>query len=116
VRASVAISAAQKMKMGLFKGFCRTYFAGIVRSSIGPFKSVAMLPAAALASSWPFETERVLMSSSSTPTDFVVSFCAAAGVEAITSIAGISVGRCRILEVMCVVVMWVFVLGISLFN
>jgi len=56
------------------------------------------------------------MSSSSTPTDFVVSFCAAAGVEAITSIAGISVGSCRILEVMCVVVMWVFVLGISRFN
>ena len=75
-----------------------------------------MLPAVALASSWLFDTERVLMSSSSTPTDFVVSFCAAAGVEAIVSIAGILVGSCGILEVVYVVVMWVFVLGVSRFN
>jgi hypothetical protein len=93
-----------------FKG-CRTYFAGTVRSSIGPFKSVAMLLAVALASSWLFDTERVLMSSSSTPTDFVVSFCAAAAVEAIVSIAGISVGSCRVLEVVYVVIMWILVLG-----
>jgi hypothetical protein len=70
-----------------------------------------MLLAVALASSWLFDTERVLMSSSSTPTDFVVSFCAAAAVEAIVSIAGISVGSCRVLEVVYVVIMWILVLG-----
>jgi hypothetical protein len=74
-----------------------TYFAGTDLSSIGPFKSVAMLLAAALASSWPLEIERVLISSSSTPIDLEVSFAEAAGVESITSTAGIS-GECLVIS------------------
>jgi hypothetical protein len=66
---------------------------------MGPFRSVAMLLAAALASSWPFETERVLISSSRTPTDLVVSFAEVAGVESMMSTAGISVERLMISEV-----------------
>jgi hypothetical protein len=70
-----------------------THFVGRSRSSIGPLRRVAMLPAAAFVSSCVFDIERLLISSSKTATDLAVSFTEVVGTESMMSTDGIVIRR-----------------------